>query len=60
VGGDHAAAFGTRDYPRSYGVVFFPAGAGAIAGPQLTGLIKASTGPSPGAFSYVLALAAVG
>jgi MFS family permease len=52
--------FGTRDYPRCYGVVFLAYGAGAIAGPQLAGFIKTSTGSYIGVFPYVLVLAAVG
>ncbi|HUW85630.1 MAG TPA: MFS transporter, partial [Methanoregula sp.] len=52
--------FGTCDYPRCYGVVFLAYGAGAIAGPQLAGFIKTSTGSYIGVFPYVLALAVVG
>ncbi len=52
--------FGTGDYPRCYGVVFLAYGAGAIAGPQLAGFIKTSTGSYMGVFPYVLALAAIG
>ena len=52
--------FGTSDYPRCYGVVFLAFGAGAIAGPQLAGFIKASTGTYIGVFPYVLALALIG
>jgi MFS family permease len=52
--------FGTSDYPRCYGVVFLAYGAGAIAGPQLAGLIKTSTGSYIGVFPYVLALAVIG
>jgi OFA family oxalate/formate antiporter-like MFS transporter len=52
--------FGTCDYPRCYGVVFLAYGAGAIAGPQLAGFIKTSTGSYIGVFPYVLALAIVG
>jgi MFS transporter, OFA family, oxalate/formate antiporter len=52
--------FGTGDYPRCYGVVFLAYGAGAIAGPQLAGFIKTSTGSYLGVFPYVLALAAIG
>jgi hypothetical protein len=40
--------------------VFLAFGAGAIAGPQLAGFIKASTGTYIGVFPYVLALALVG
>ena len=52
--------FGTSDYPRCYGVVFLAFGAGAIAGPQLAGFIKASTGTYLGVFPYVFALALAG
>jgi len=52
--------FGTCDYPRCYGVVFLAFGAGAIAGPQLAGFIKTSTGSYIGVFPYVLVLAVVG
>lgn len=52
--------FGTRDYPRCYGVVFLAYGAGAIAGPQLAGVIKTSTGSYIGVFPYVLVLAVIG
>jgi len=52
--------FGTGDYPRCYGVVFLAYGAGAIAGPQLAGFIKTSTGSYIGVFPYVLALAIIG
>jgi OFA family oxalate/formate antiporter-like MFS transporter len=52
--------FGTSDYPRCYGVVFLAYGAGAIAGPQLAGFIKTSTGSYIGVFPYVLALAVIG
>ncbi len=52
--------FGTSDYPRCYGVVFLAFGAGAIAGPQLAGFIKTSTGSYIGVFPYVLILAIVG
>jgi MFS family permease len=52
--------FGTCDYPRCYGVIFLAYGAGAIAGPQLAGFIKTSTGSYLGVFPYVLALAVIG
>jgi len=52
--------FGTGDYPRCYGVIFLAYGAGAIAGPQLAGFIKTSTGSYLGVFPYVLALAIIG
>ena len=52
--------FGTGDYPRCYGVVFLAYGAGAIAGPQLAGFIKTSTGSYLGVFPIVLVLAGIG
>ncbi len=52
--------FGTSDYPRCYGVVFLAYGAGAIAGPQLAGLIKNSTGSYLGVFPFVFTLALIG
>jgi len=52
--------FGTCDYPRCYGVLFLAYGAGAIAGPQLAGFIKTSTGSYIGVFPYVLVLAVIG
>ncbi len=52
--------FGTSDYPRCYGVIFLAYGAGAIAGPQLAGIIKTSTGSYLGVFPYVLVLAVAG
>ncbi|MGB4236180.1 MAG: OFA family MFS transporter [Methanoregulaceae archaeon] len=52
--------FGTCDYPRCYGVVFLAYGAGAIAGPQLAGFIKTTTGNYLGVFPYVLVLALIG
>lgn len=52
--------FGTGDYPRCYGVMFLAYGAGAIAGPQLAGFIKTSTGSYLGVFPYVFALAVIG
>jgi MFS family permease len=52
--------FGTADYPRCYGVVYLAYGAGAIAGPQLAGLIKTSTGSYLGVFPFVLVLAVAG
>jgi OFA family oxalate/formate antiporter-like MFS transporter len=52
--------FGTCDYPRCYGVVFLAYGAGAIAGPQLAGFIKTTTGSYIGVFPYVLVLAVIG
>jgi MFS family permease len=55
-----ASYFGTCDYPRCYGVVFLAYGAGAIAGPQLAGVIKTSTGSFIGVFPYVLVLAIIG
>ncbi len=55
-----ASYFGTCDYPRCYGVVFLAYGAGAIAGPQLAGFIKTTTGSYLGVFPYVLVLALIG
>lgn len=55
-----AGFFGTCDYPRCYGVVFLAYGAGAIAGPQLAGFIKTTTGDYLGVFPFVAALAALG
>ena len=52
--------FGTCDYPRCYGIVFLAYGAGAIAGPQLAGFIKTTTGTYIGVFSYVFILALIG
>jgi len=52
--------FGTGDYPRCYGVLFLAYGAGAIAGPQLAGFIKTSTGSYIGVFPYVMVLAGIG
>jgi MFS-type transporter involved in bile tolerance (Atg22 family) len=52
--------FGTGDYPRCYGIVFLAYGAGAIAGLQLAGFIKTSTGSYIGVFPYVLVLALAG
>ena len=52
--------FGTCDYPRCYGILFLAYGAGGIAGPQLAGFIKTSTGSYMGVFPYVLVLAAIG
>jgi MFS family permease len=52
--------FGTGDYPRCYGVLFLAYGAGAIAGPQLAGFIKTTTGSYLGVFPYVMVLAVIG
>jgi MFS family permease len=52
--------FGTCDYPRCYGVVFLAYGAGAIAGPQLAGFIKTTTGAYEGVFPWVLGLSVIG
>jgi MFS family permease len=52
--------FGTGDYPRCYGVMFLAYGAGGIAGPQLAGFIKTTTGSYLGVFPYVLVLAVIG
>ncbi len=55
-----AVFFGTRDYPRCYGVVYLAYGAGAIAGPALAGSIRTTTGSYLGVFPYVATLAVVG
>jgi len=55
-----ASYFGTCDYPRCYGLVFLAFGAGAIAGPQLAGFIRTTTGHYLGVFPWVLALAIIG
>jgi len=55
-----ATYFGTCDYPRCYGVVFLAFGAGAIAGPQLAGVIKTTTGNYSGVFPWVFVLSIVG
>jgi OFA family oxalate/formate antiporter-like MFS transporter len=55
-----ASYFGTCDYPRCYGVVFLAFGAGAIAGPQLAGVIRTTTGNYAGVFPWVFALAIIG
>jgi len=55
-----ASYFGTCDYPRCYGVMFLAYGAGGIAGPQLAGFIKTSTGSYMGVFPYVLVFAVIG
>ena len=55
-----ASYFGTGDYPRCYGMVFLAYGAGAIAGPQLAGFIRTTTGSYIGVFPYVLVLAITG
>lgn len=55
-----ATFFGTCDYPRCYGVIFLAYGAGAIAGPQLAGLIKTGSGSYMGVFPVVIVLALIG
>jgi OFA family oxalate/formate antiporter-like MFS transporter len=55
-----AAFFGTRDYPRCYGVVYLAYGAGAVAGPMLAGSIRTATGSYLGVFPWVAALAVSG
>jgi len=55
-----AEYFGTRDYPRCYGVVFLAYGAGAIVGPQLAGFIKNISGSYLGVFPAVIVLAFFG
>ncbi|MBN1432125.1 MAG: OFA family MFS transporter [Methanomicrobiaceae archaeon] len=52
--------FGTCDYPRCYGVVFLAYGAGAMAGPQIAGFIRTTTGGYTGVFPYVTVLAMIG
>jgi OFA family oxalate/formate antiporter-like MFS transporter len=55
-----AAFFGTRDYPRCYGVVYLAYGAGALTGPLLAGSIRTTTGSYIGVFPYVAVLAIIG
>ncbi|HUU74788.1 MAG TPA: OFA family MFS transporter [Methanoregulaceae archaeon] len=55
-----ASYFGTCDYPRCYGVVFLAFGAGAIAGPQLAGFIRTTTGNYSGVFPWGFILAIIG
>jgi MFS family permease len=55
-----ASYFGTCDYPRCYGAIFLAFGAGAIAGPQLAGFIRTTTGTYSGVFPWVFALAIIG
>ncbi|MDI6720202.1 MAG: OFA family MFS transporter [Methanomicrobiales archaeon] len=55
-----ATYFGTCDYPRCYGVVFLAFGAGAIAGPQLAGFVRTTTGTYAGVFPWAFALAVAG
>ena len=55
-----ASYFGTCDYPRCYGLVFLAFGAGAIAGPQLAGFIRTTTGNYLGVFPWVVVLAIIG
>jgi MFS transporter, OFA family, oxalate/formate antiporter len=43
AGGTTAEFFGTKDYPRCFGVVFLASGVGALIGPQIAGLIKEQT-----------------
>jgi len=52
--------FGTCDYPRCYGVVFLAYGAGAMAGPQIAGFIRTTTGDYTGVFPYVAVLSIAG
>ncbi len=54
-----ARFFGTSD-PRCYGIVFLAYGAGAIAGPQLAGFIKTTTGTYLGVFPFVMVFAIAG
>jgi MFS family permease len=55
-----ATFFGTRDYPRNYGIVFTAYGAGAIIGPLLAGAIHDATGSYQGVFPYVTLVAVIG
>jgi len=55
-----ARYFGTCDYPRCYGVIFLAYGAGAIAGPQLAGFIRTTTGTYLGVFPWVFVMAIIG
>lgn len=55
-----ATYFGTSDYPRCYGLVFLAFGAGAIAGPQLAGFIRTTTGTFLGVFPWVFVMAIIG
>jgi MFS family permease len=55
-----AAFFGTRDYPRCYGVVYLAYGAGALLGPMLAGTVRTATGSYVGVFPYVAMLAFIG
>lgn len=55
-----AGFFGRKDYPRCYGVVFLAYGAGAIAGPQMAGMIKTASGSYLGVFPVVMILALAG
>jgi MFS transporter, OFA family, oxalate/formate antiporter len=55
-----ASYFGMCDYARCYGIVFLAYGAGAIAGPQLAGFIRESTGSYLAVFPYVIGLAIAG
>jgi MFS transporter, OFA family, oxalate/formate antiporter len=55
-----ASYFGTCDYPRCYGLVFLAFGAGAIAGPQLAGFIRTTTGNYLGVFPWMFILAIIG
>jgi OFA family oxalate/formate antiporter-like MFS transporter len=55
-----AAFFGTRDYPRCYGVVYLAYGAGALAGPMLAGSIRTATGSYLGVFPWIAVLAVSG
>mgnify|MGYP001184572494 CR=1 FL=1 len=55
-----ARYFGTADYPRCYGVIFLAYGAGAIAGPQIAGYIRDTTGSYLDVFPVITVLSAVG
>ena len=55
-----ASYFGTCDYPRCYGLVFLAFGAGAIAGPQLAGFVRTTTGTYLGVFPWVAIISVAG
>lgn len=55
-----AQFFGTSDYPRCYGIVFLAYGAGALAGPQLAGYIRSTSGSYLDVFPFVAVFAVIG
>jgi hypothetical protein len=55
-----AGYFGTGDYPGCCGMVFPAFGTGAIAGPQLAGFMRTTTGNYLGLFPCVPASAVIG